>query len=296
MDELTNALDVAENSLSLTERGWNFLTRFPLPRLGTLRKSSGDAELRSSITAPDGTSWQFEARTSPGQVRNALAIGKEAFESLGPGDFSTEDLDDEWQDRFWDDAKRKYTQDAQAIYASILAGELRQAGSFSKKTLSILDDLDEKAARTFQRYCTLAAQFGRLKALIHAPPNWDCMANELSEFGITYTDVGTLAAHGLVRDQVAALGTEQFMYRDEPPPETPIHYFAFARDIYVLEDTEEVRLTDLAVILATDAGNELASIVEPATSVDLEAYKRRLFEELDDMGAKVRHIGMFSES
>lgn len=287
MDDLSTALDVTANSLSLTTRGWNLLRRIALPRLGTLRPSTGDSELRSTITAPDGTSWEFEARTSPEQVRNALAIGKEAFEMVGPEDFPAEDLDDEWQDRFWDDAKRKYSDDARSTYARILAGELRQPGSISKLSLSVLDNLDEETARIFQRYCTLAARFGPITALIHEPTTMDCMDNALAEFGITYVDIGRLAEYDLVRDTTSGMRSAGYFLRTTASGRIAEAYFTISSVAYALEAVSGKEYEALGVVMATSAGNEIARIVEPSKDVDVEAYTTKLFGELEKQGAKV---------
>ena len=292
MDELTNAIDIAANSLSLTDRGWNFLRRYALPRLGTIRKRSGDSELRSSITAPDGTSWQFETRSSDDQVRNGLAIAKEAFENLGSEDYSEEDLEDEWQDRFWDDAKRKYTQDAQSTYARILAGELRHPGSVSKMSLSVLDDLDAETAKTFQRYCTLSAQFGDLTALMHVTSTMDCMANALAEFGVSYVDIGRLAEHDLVRDTSARLPAERYCIRTTNIGRIVSDYFSISGVAYALEPVSGMDYKDIDIVMATSVGNELSQMIEQSTDVNIEVYTSKLFREIEKMGTKVIRVNL----
>ena len=234
MDELTSWLGTTEDSLGLTERGWS-LAKLALPRLGIFRKANGDMALGFSITAPDGTSWQFEARGSDEQVRNALAIAREAFENLAYEDLLAEDVDEEWQDRFWDDAKRKYTQEARSVYAKILAGELKQPGSVSKMTLSVLDDLDQRTAEIFQRYCTLAARFSRITAVMYEPPGLDWADNGLAEFGVNYEDIGRLAEHGLIRDTSSQMEATLYFDKTEYIPNAVTLQFMIAGTAYNLK-------------------------------------------------------------
>ncbi|MXX79947.1 MAG: DUF2806 domain-containing protein [Chloroflexi bacterium] len=289
MEELADLLGTTEDSLSLTGRGWS-LGKLALPRLGTFRKATGDSELGFSITAPDGTSWQFVARGSDEQVRNALAIAKEAFENLAYEVFSTEDVDEEWQDRFWDDAKRKYTQEARSVYAKILAGELRQPGSISKMTLSVLDDLDQRTAEIFQRYCTLAARFSRITAVMYEPPDLDWADNGLAEFGVDYEDIGRLAEHGLIRDASSQMEATLYIDRTEDIPNAVTLQFMIAGTAYNLKAVPGKDYTHMQIVLATATGNELARFVEPSPDVDVHAYTSKLFGEMEKKGARVVQV------
>ncbi len=62
-------------------------------------------------------------------------------------------VDPEWAARFTDFAGSKYSSEAQDIWAKLLVEEINSPGCFSKKTLSILDDMDPSDARTFKDLC-----------------------------------------------------------------------------------------------------------------------------------------------
>ena len=285
--EVTDVLDVTENSLSLGERSWKLYGKLALSWLGVLRKRTAVSELRSSITAPDGTIWEFETRSSEEQLRNGLEIAKEAFEDLGSEDFSVDGLDEEWHDRFWDDAKRKYTQDARSTYARILAGELRHPGSVSRLTLSVLDDLDEKTAKVFQRYCTLAARFPGATALMYEPPDLDWSENGLEEFGVTYSDIGLLAEHRLVRDTSSTVEADMFFVLPEDDSDLVRFSFVISNVTYRLQAVSGKEYKRMSVVVATTAGDELARMVEPSATVDVAAYTSKLFGEMESKGARV---------
>lgn len=67
-----------------------------------------------------------------------------------------EDLDNDWLARFFDECKLISDEDLQAVWAKILAGEANAPGSFSKKLLRIVHDLDKTDAENFELLCSLS--------------------------------------------------------------------------------------------------------------------------------------------
>lgn len=66
-----------------------------------------------------------------------------------------EDISDDWLNRFRGSACQKSTEEAQKLFAKVLAGEIRKPGSFSLKALTTLADMDQKVAQLFQTFCSL---------------------------------------------------------------------------------------------------------------------------------------------
>ena len=66
-------------------------------------------------------------------------------------------LDPEWVDKFEEHAGAKYDEDAQRLWARLLTGELNKPGSYSRKSMRILDDMEREDAEAFASLCARCA-------------------------------------------------------------------------------------------------------------------------------------------
>jgi len=69
-----------------------------------------------------------------------------------------ENLDSDWLTYFFDKARNISTLDAQNFWARVLSGEVNKPKSFSKKTLSILYELDSTDAMNFSKLCSFCCK------------------------------------------------------------------------------------------------------------------------------------------
>lgn len=68
-------------------------------------------------------------------------------------DANPDGLRPEWADEFVEHAGSKYDENAQDLWARLLAGELNKPGTFSRKAMRILDDMEPDDARAFESLC-----------------------------------------------------------------------------------------------------------------------------------------------
>lgn len=61
------------------------------------------------------------------------------------------EIDEDWKNNFFDKGKKIYMEDLQFIFGKILAGEIREPGTFSKRLLNILSSLSRKEAMLFNK-------------------------------------------------------------------------------------------------------------------------------------------------
>ena len=66
------------------------------------------------------------------------------------------DVDDDWLSAFDGEAAQVSSEHAQKIFAKILAGEINRPASFSKKTLKLISQLDNRAAYLFSLACSMS--------------------------------------------------------------------------------------------------------------------------------------------
>lgn len=66
------------------------------------------------------------------------------------------DMDPDWIDDFMGKAEKVSDRDMQRLWSNLLAGEVNDHGTFNKKTLATLYEMDKETARLFNRYCNHA--------------------------------------------------------------------------------------------------------------------------------------------
>lgn len=69
-------------------------------------------------------------------------------------------INDDWLNNFETEARQKSTEDMQLRFGRILAGEIRQPGSYSIKAVKLLGELDQNTAALFKKLCSVCVVFG----------------------------------------------------------------------------------------------------------------------------------------
>lgn len=92
----------------------------------------------------------FEKRGSDQRVADCLTFAAPQIEE----DANPENLDQEWLDYWRVHAEKSRDEDVQAIWGAILAGEINNAGSVSKRAMSILADMEKRDADAFVSLCS----------------------------------------------------------------------------------------------------------------------------------------------
>ena len=69
-------------------------------------------------------------------------------------DASPEDMEDDWIANFFDKSRLVSDGDMQELWSRLLGGEANSPGTFSRKTVNILNDMEKKDAVLFQNLCS----------------------------------------------------------------------------------------------------------------------------------------------
>ncbi len=125
------------------------------------RKAKAEADAKLLLTKADIECQRLLKRAGQRlafqEVRrqaNIERIVELAAKSL-PENVSEEPIDPDWVSRFFDECKDVSNKDLQALWARILAGEVEAPGSCSRKTLSILKNINHADANMFKKICSL---------------------------------------------------------------------------------------------------------------------------------------------
>ena len=196
-----------------------------------------------------------------------------AFHILGPGFESENVLDPTWQKRWIagvtnvsaDDEERR------TWWARLLAGEIQKPGSYSLRTLGIMDNLSPTEAGIFTRLCSCVWRTD-LGNLFVMTPN----AHQGKIWGIATREIDVLAETGLV----SRLGPG-FQFKFIKDISYPFSY----GDLDVLVVPNEDKSLSTSPMELNTAGREVLNLVE---IVPDQAYLRQMLVKLKEVG-KVHH-------
>ena len=115
-------------------------------------------------------------------------------------------IDDVWINIFETEARPQSTEEGQLLFGRILAGEIRNPGSYSIRTLKTLGELDQNAAILFKKLCSLStghvnSSSGDISTLrVLTLESNPLSSHTLKKHGLSYHSVSTLQEYGLVLD------------------------------------------------------------------------------------------------
>ena len=115
-------------------------------------------------------------------------------------------IDDDWLNNFETEARQKSTEEMQLRFGRILAGEIRQPGSYSIKAVKLLGELDQNTANLFKKFCSACVVYGafgvsngdhvfdaRVPSLGGQPGS-----NALSKYGLGFGQLNILNEYNLI--------------------------------------------------------------------------------------------------
>ena len=217
--------------------------------------------------------------------RNIESVVRQAASELGDKDVKDHEPDHDWTARFFNDIQDVSTEDAQLLYAKIIAGEVERPGSTSIKALSILRDLDQPTAKLFRVLRSASIFFfnvqDRMADARVISLGGNAGQNSLRDFGLSFGNLNVLNEHGLIisdynsrYDITMCIGISFPI--DKPPNSVVRCPFIFENRYWILEPNEprpsdaEHRVSGVAL---TKAGRQLARLVECRP---VRGYRQRL--------------------
>lgn len=125
-------------------------------------------------------------------------------------------MDPDWIDDFTEKAEKISVKEVQRLWSKLLAGEANNHGTFSKKTVATLYELDKDTAKTFSTYCTYAMQNSKRKSV------FDNLYTPLSDWGASHKDSLILEVAQLKSLEDAGLITRQYTVKITVPANSTI--------------------------------------------------------------------------
>ncbi|EKO3594160.1 DUF2806 domain-containing protein [Vibrio metschnikovii] len=159
-------------------------------------------------------------------------------------------MEDDWVTNFFDKSRIVSDDDMQVLWANVLAGEANKPGSFSRRTVNLLSDLDKRDAELFQTLCRFGWSVGYFTPLI-----FDSQASIYNNLGINFNSLSHLDSLGLIQFNSFA-----GFSRTGVPKSFAVTYCGQTLQLVIKEGQENT--LSIGQILLTQAGQELAQIVK----------------------------------
>lgn len=159
-----------------------------------------------------------------------------------------ESMENDWIMNFFDKCRMVSDDDMQQIWAGILAGEANNPGTFSRRTVNLVADLDKSDAELFRNLCGFAWVIGAIQLLV-----FDVRADIYNRNGITFDSLGQLEALGLIHFSGVG-GFKRINLRKQ----AAVFYYGRAVVLEFPSDSDNELST--GVSLLTQSGKELAPI------------------------------------
>lgn len=132
---------------------------------GTVRQAKADANAKVIIAKADAEIDNLSERATK-RLEHRESIRQNNIEQIVsvaanemPAHVSGKSVDMDWTLQFFDSAQDVCDEDMQSLWARILAGEVSEPGTYSKRTLHFLKTLDKFEAEKFVDFCSFIFQF-----------------------------------------------------------------------------------------------------------------------------------------
>lgn len=193
---------------------------------------------------------------------NREAIMEQTIEDLKtnpPKEDIKEEIDEDWLEMFARIAATKSNKDVQLFLSKILAGEIRNPGSFGPRTIQTLSVLDKHTAEIFLNFCKISfdqPQLGRDMTCLITQPFGKPGTNALREFGLSYSNLTLLQDEGLIQNSLTS-------YREFNPITFSIPFCLGNEEIHLSPTNGTPKeLTKVNILNFTKVGLELREVMQ----------------------------------
>ena len=169
-------------------------------------------------------------------------------------------MENDWVTNFFDKSRIVSDTEMQEIWAKVLAGEANSPGTYSKRTVNFLGDLDKRDAELFQNLCSFGWVFGDFTPLIFDP-----QADIYNEKGINFSSLIHLDSIGLIQFQNLSGFQRQGL-----PKSFAVFYCG--QPLLLEMSNENNNSLDIGKVVLTRLGRELVTVCKSPGVVGFVEY------------------------
>lgn len=178
-----------------------------------------------------------------------------------------DEVDDDWLRFFFEKAKMVSDEQIQDIWANLLSGEFEEPGSFSKRTINLVELLDKSDAELFTSLCSFGVYHGGpLYPLII-----DYQNQVYVEKGVNFEKLQHLENIGLIN--FSPIGHFSININGEKS------YFSYFGDVILFKFNKKTNNeVSIGKVMLTESGRQLSKI---CGATKIEGYVDRIVEYLN---------------
>ena len=214
---------------------------------------------------------------------NIATIVNQAALQLGNSDVPDSEVNHDWTARFFREAQDVSSDEMQAFWSRILAGEVQKTGTTSIRTLGILKDIDTATAQLFTRFCSLAIYLkdhdGNIFDCRVPSLDGDPAQNSLLEFGLDFGLLNQLNEYGLIISDYNSYFNYEIVEDHDELNVASIHHQGVNWDWDFEQENVTRKIIKLQGVAMTVAGSELSKVVpQEITREYTEALRKYLLK------------------
>lgn len=162
---------------------------------------------------------------------------------------SPENMEDDWLTNFFDKCRIISDGDMQVLWSRVLAGEANSPGTFSRRTVNLLADLDKEDAELFTNLC----RFGWIAQDAMVTLIYDVHEDIYNSNGINFASLSHLESLGLI--QFSILTGLQLL---SLPKTVSVSYYGRSVELVFPKDAENT--LEVGQVFLSRAGEQLARV------------------------------------
>lgn len=231
-----------------------------------IRKAKAEAKAKEILALSDISIDDIKRRAANRFIHeeitkqeNIESIIEKALPDI-KSDAETENVSNDWLFKFFDEAKMISDSEMQALWSKLLANESNRPGTYSKRTIGIISELEKSDALSFQNLLQFSFMFGGIQIAM-----FDTNDEIYKENGITFSLLTHLDNLGLLQFNNA------MSFRFENLNKHGLVNF-YNRMLILEFQNDGGNSLDFGHVFMTNVGQQIASLCNKTTSVKIQDY------------------------
>ena len=178
-----------------------------------------------------------------------------------------QDIEDDWITNFFDKSRIISDSEMQQLWSRVLASEANAPGSFSRRTVNLISDLEKRDAELFAALCGFAWMIGSVTPLVFEA--YDAL---YERHGLNFDQFRHLESLGLIQLEYLGAFTKLRM-----PKKITVSYFGRFVELTLPNERDNRLITGR--VLLTQAGQELARV---CGAKHVDGFFETIFKQWED--------------
>lgn len=199
-----------------------------------------------------------------------------AIEKLEPGS-KPEEMETDFVSNLFNKCKNISDSEMQSLWASLLASEANNPGSFSKRTVALVDSLDRKDAELFSKFCSCCISFNSELTALSGPS----VSTILEKNGVSFLELTHLDVLGLINFDHIGGFNQTLSFKTEPGRDSVCFSITHFGEVFIVRIENSPVTFQTGNALLTEAGKQLYQLAGAVSNLE---YRDAIIQDLIGMG------------